>query len=145
MKFWDSSAIVPLLIEEATSAACREMAQADPQLVVWWSSPVECVSALARRERDGALEPDAMVEAVELLSTLELDWIEIEPSERLRAQATRLLRVHSLRAGDSLQLAAALVAAENAPRSLPILTLDERLAAAARREGFAVLLSPVGD
>jgi predicted nucleic acid-binding protein len=46
--------------------------------------------------------------------------------------------VHPLRAADALQLAAAVVAAEGIPASLSIVTLDERLAAAARREGFVV-------
>jgi hypothetical protein len=38
----------------------------------------------------------------------------------------------------ALQLAAAVVAAEGVPASLDLVTLDERAAAAARREGFVV-------
>jgi predicted nucleic acid-binding protein len=53
--------------------------------------------------------------------------------------ATRLLRVHPLRAADALQLAAAIIAAEDDPRSLPFVTLDDRLALAAEREGFPVV------
>jgi hypothetical protein len=48
------------------------------------------------------------------------------------------LRVHPLRGADSLQLAAAVIASEGLPASLNIVTLDERLAGAARREGFIV-------
>ena len=44
-----------------------------------------------------------------------------------------------LRAADALQLAAAFAAAERRPASLEIVTLDDRLANAARKEGFAVL------
>jgi predicted nucleic acid-binding protein len=51
----------------------------------------------------------------------------------------RFLRVHSLRAADALQLAAAFIAAERRPPSLEVITLDERLADAARKEGFALV------
>jgi len=51
----------------------------------------------------------------------------------------RFLRVHPLRAADALQLAAAFIAAEQRPASLEMITLDDRLAAAARKEGFAVI------
>ncbi len=49
------------------------------------------------------------------------------------------MRVHALRAADSLQLAAALIAANHDPATLEIVSLDARLATAARREGFKVL------
>jgi predicted nucleic acid-binding protein len=52
--------------------------------------------------------------------------------------AIRFLRVHSLHAADALQLAAGFLAAERRPASAEIVTLDDRLAAAARKEGFAV-------
>jgi predicted nucleic acid-binding protein len=51
----------------------------------------------------------------------------------------RFLRVHRLRAADALQLAAAFTAAERRPVSLRVVTLDERLADAARKEGFALV------
>jgi predicted nucleic acid-binding protein len=47
--------------------------------------------------------------------------------------------VHPLPATDALQLAAADAAAEHRPASLEMVTLDERLAVAARKEGFVVL------
>ena len=64
----------------------------------------------------------------------------VGPLERVRQVAIRLLRVHPLRTADALQLAAAVVASEDRPRTLDVVTLDARLALAARREGFAVLL-----
>jgi uncharacterized protein len=111
----------------------------DPAVVVWWATAVECVSALARLERDGLLDAEGTANAFGRLDELEAGWTEIQPVDRLRATAVRLLRVHPLRAADSLQLAAALVVAEGEPRSLPILTLDDRLAMAAQREGFPVV------
>jgi len=66
-------------------------------------------------------------------------WHEVEPSELVRENAVRFLRVHSLRAADALQLAAAFVAAERRPTSLQVVTLDERLADAMRKEGFVLI------
>ncbi len=66
-------------------------------------------------------------------------WVEVPPGERLRDLASRLVRVHELRAADALQLAAATVASESRPETLELVTLDERLALAASREGFRVL------
>jgi hypothetical protein len=63
-------------------------------------------------------------------------WNEVLPSEAVRATAQRLLRVHPLRAGDALQLAAAVVACEHEPLSFAFMSLDERLNEAAQREGF---------
>jgi hypothetical protein len=53
-----------------------------------------------------------------------------------------MLARHPLRAADACQLAAAWVAAEGQPETLPVVTLDGRLAAAAEREGFPVLTWP---
>ncbi|HEX9462006.1 MAG TPA: type II toxin-antitoxin system VapC family toxin [Alphaproteobacteria bacterium] len=109
-------------------------------MLVWWGSEVECVSALARLERDGGLGSQAVTLAFRRLEQLAAGWHEIDPSDTLRETATRFLRVHSLRAADALQLAsAAFVAAERRPTSLEMITLDDRLGAAARKEGFAVI------
>lgn len=139
MRFWDSSAIVPLLVAEQESAAIVGLVESDPELLVWWASPVECTSALARREREGALAPAAVTEAVERLRALEDAWQEVLPADAVRTTAQRLVRVHPLRAADALQLAAAIVAAEHDPASLAFVTLDERLRDAAGREGFSVV------
>jgi hypothetical protein len=66
-------------------------------------------------------------------------WHELDPSDTIREAAARFLRVHPLRTGDALQLAAAFVAAERRPSSLEIVTLDDRLGTAALKEGFAVI------
>ena len=66
-------------------------------------------------------------------------WLECVPSEAQRRTAVRLVRTHDLSAADALQLAAARVTGEERPETAPFVTLDERLALAAAREGFAVL------
>jgi uncharacterized protein len=111
---------------------------ADPDVAAWWATPVECVSAAARLEREQLLDASAVVETLALLDKLAAEWVEVEASNRIRSSARRLLRVHPLRAGDALQLAAALAVAEEHAGSLPFVTLDRRLADAARREGFSV-------
>jgi predicted nucleic acid-binding protein len=138
LRFWDSSAIVPLIVVEASTEAVQAIAEDDPVMCVWWATEVECVSALARLERDDAMTDATIITALERLDSLVQAWHEVQPIAALRGAARRLLRVHNLRAADALQLAAAVVAAEGLPASLEIVTLDERLVAAARREGFAV-------
>ena len=139
MRFWDASAIVPLLIAEAPTRRLQAFAATDPDILVWWGSEVECASALARLERDATLDPRAAVLAFDRLKQLASGWHEIDPTDIVRETATRLLRVHPLRAADALQLAAAIVAAEQRPAALEMLTLDDRLASAARKECFAVI------
>ena len=100
---------------------------------------MECVLALACLERASALDSQGMTLAGNRLKQLVDGWHEIEPSEIVRENAVRFLRVHLLRAADALQLAAAFVASEHRPASLRLLTLDDRLAEAARKEGFALV------
>src|SRR6266513_3169712 len=134
MKFWDSSAVVPLLVVEQQRDELLALLQRDPRMLVWWGTPVECTAALARREREGALSVADAGAALERLRDVAVTWQEILPSDAVRSTAQRLLRVHPLRAADSLQLAAA----EHEPATLEIVSLDERLNEAASREGFRV-------
>jgi predicted nucleic acid-binding protein len=139
VKFWDASAIVPLLVHETTTRPLQALARRDSDMMVWWGSQVECASALARLERAGSFDAKAAALAFDRLRQLADGWHEIEPSEIIRENAVRFLRVHPLRAADALQLAAAFVAAERRPSSLQVVTLDERLGDAARREGFELI------
>lgn len=138
MRFWDASAIVPLLINESATRPLQAIAAADSAMLVWWATPVECASAIARLERDGALDAGAATQAFDRLARLEKGWHEVDPSDVVREAAIRFLRVHALRAADALQLAAAFVVAERRPSSLELVTLDDRLATAARKEGFVI-------
>jgi predicted nucleic acid-binding protein len=140
VRFWDSSAIVPLLVQERLSNDMRVAYEDDPEVLVSWSTPVECVSALARLEREGSLASDSMPAALERLDAIAAAWREVLPIADARRIAIRLLRVHALRAADALQLAAAIIASELHPATLPLVTLDDRLAAAAEREGFRVVV-----
>jgi predicted nucleic acid-binding protein len=142
MKFWDASAIVPLLVSELSTPHLQSLLAADPAMLVWWASEIECASALARLERDRTLDAGGIAEAFRRLGQLAAGWHEVDPTDAVRETATRFLRVHPLRAADALQLAAAFLAAERRPTSLELVTLDERLAVAAQKEGFTVLPAP---
>ena len=139
MKFWDSSALVPLLVNELRTDTLRAYLADVAAVAVWWLTPVECWSALTRLEREGRLTEHEFVAAGRVLTEGTRRWAEVPPVDAVREQAARLLRVHALRAADALQLAAAVVLADFEPRTLPFVTLDALLASAARREGFEVL------
>ena len=139
VKFWDASAITPLLAEEPTRNHLLNLLEKDADILAWWGTPVEIASALARREREGLLTADEVTGALTAAHTLAESWHEIVPSESIRRTAERLLRAHPLRAADSLQLAAALIASDHDPMSLEFVCLDVRLARAAQREGFLVI------
>ena len=137
--FWDSSAVVPLLLPDARSAGCATLLRSDTEPALWWGSPVECLSALYRRHREGSLPPAAIAQALDRLKALVADVDIVAPTTPLRERAGRLLAGHPLRSADALQLAAALVWCDESPQGDAFVCLDDRLAAAARREGFTVL------
>ena len=137
MKFWDSSAVVPLLVEQEPSSRVAAWIASDA-IVLWNLTPVEVVSALRRLAREEVLEEEivrlAEARMHEMVRTCHV-VIDLEPIKTL---ATRLLRLHPLRAFDALQLGAALHWAEGHPQGRTLHTLDSRLALAAQREGFLV-------
>jgi predicted nucleic acid-binding protein len=139
MRFWDSSAIVPIVCAEAASPRCRAWLRTDPNVLVWALAAIEVVSALARRRREGALDGARFATGKQRLTKLERAWHEVTLYDAVRARARRLLETHPLRAADALHLAAALVAVEERPSRVEFVTLDERLADAAAKEGFSIL------
>lgn len=139
MRFWDSSALVPLLVTQPLSSKLQSLASGDPEMFVWWAAEVECASALVRLRREEAITADGAAFGFRKLGLISDQWDEIEPSDALRETAIRCLRVHTLRAADALQLAAALTAAERRPTALNFVGLDNRLLDAARKEGFSVV------
>lgn len=145
MRYWDASAVVPLCVRQDRSDRMRELVDQDADMVVWWATPVECVSAVERLRREGFLTDDDEAAALRILDTAADRWLEILPSARLRAQAIRMLRVHALRAADALQLAAALEWRGARHEGGEFVALDDRLANAARLEGFTVLAPAEGS
>jgi predicted nucleic acid-binding protein len=139
LRFWDSSALVSLCVEEEFTSGAESLYAEDSQIGVWWASPIECASAFARMRREGTIQLSEEEEARAVLSELSDRWYEVRPAETVRLNALRLLRLHALSTGDALQLAAAMTWA-GTPAVGELVTFDARLADAARLEGFKVLL-----
>ncbi len=108
MRFWDASAIVPLTVDELESPTVSALLSGDESIAVWWGTRVECMSALMRKRREGNLNWLEVDQSKRVLDELAESWSEIPPSDGLRDMAEALLRVHSLRAADAYQLAAAM-------------------------------------
>ncbi len=139
MRFWDASALAPLYVAQTRTRACRALIKQDPDAVLWWGSRLECVSAFCRLHREAALSADELDGAIRALQADMEGWREVQPSEALRREAVRLLRVHALRSADAQQLAAAVIAADHVPSRLPFVCEDRRLIEAARKEGFTII------
>jgi predicted nucleic acid-binding protein len=139
VRFWDTSALVPLFVAERESRAAVRRLREDPDVVVWTLARLEVLAALARRGRD---EPGAS-RALGFVRRHFLDawerWSEVIAADIVRRHAERIVGNHALRASDALHIGAALVAAEHEPGTLEFVTFDRRQAAAAEREGFRVL------
>jgi predicted nucleic acid-binding protein len=139
VRFWDSSALVPIFVKEAATPEVEGLRAADPGITTWMMTRVEVLAAIARKRRE---RPDMVAlwnHAVRDVNEISLRWIEIYDAVAARLHAERIVMDHPLRTADALQLGAALVAADGDPQSLELVTLDRRLAEAARREGFPVL------
>ncbi len=143
MKFWDSSAIVPLCLDQKPehTRLARSLFDDDEDLVVWWGTVVECASAFDRLRRTGGISDIEQRDAMRNLLDMREDWNEVVPSDRVQARAIRAVTLHSLTATDSLQLAAALEWSEPAMDG-HFVTFDQKLHQAAHTEGFMTYPSP---
>lgn len=139
MRFWDTSALVPLFIREQASARVAGYLAEDPNVLVWSLARVEFLSAVARRRRAAPSARRALLGARRRFLESWPGWNEVVAIDQVRRVAERLIEVHPLRAADALQLGAAIVASEGDPAGLAFVTLDANLADAAELEGFEVL------
>ena len=133
--FWDASALVPLCVGQSITARAVALYRSY-DAVVWWGTPVEIASALARLVRMKQLDSTEWTKARKLAKVLADSWSVIQPSDALRAKAMQLVDRYDLRAADSLQLAAALEWCEGAPHGRVFLTSDKKLREAALLTGF---------
>ena len=133
--FWDTSALVPLCVRQGITLQTIALYKLH-DTVVWWATPVEIASALARLVRMKQLNPSDWARARKLANRLADSWSVIQPSDGLRAKSTQLVDRYDLRAADSFQLAAALEWCEDDPQGRVFLTADGRLREAARSSGF---------
>lgn len=138
MKFWDSSALVPLIVEEPASAELGRFLAEDPDFLVWTLTSVELLSMLGRLGRVAAglddLIPGLRSDALDLVERAVI----VSDVDGVRRRAERLVGVHPLTAADAMQLGAAIIASGDRPETLPFVTLDRPLARCAQLEGFQV-------
>ena len=133
--FWDASALVPLCVQQSNTPQAITLRKVYAA-VVWWTTPVEIASALARLVRLKQLTPVEWVKARSLSSRLADSWSVIQPAEAVRTSALQIVEYYDLRAADALQLAAALAWCKDTPQGRIFLTADQRLLQAAMLRGF---------
>ncbi|MGI8866743.1 MAG: type II toxin-antitoxin system VapC family toxin [Rubrobacteraceae bacterium] len=139
MKFWDSSAVIPLIFEEPTSAILRALLTEDTDMVIWWGTWIECSVTVSRLRREEVLDDSGQEGTRAALDALATGWLEIEPIDELRLLAMLVSKTHPLKAADCLQLTAALRWCEGDTEDRDFVCLDRQLRRIVEDEGFYVL------
>lgn len=139
MPFWDTSAIVPLCVDQTTTSKVRRILTGEPRIVVWWGTPVEVQSALGRLGREGSLSAAGLTNSTKRLGLLRRSWHEVLPTEQVRGLAEELPARATVTAADAFQLAAALVWSRGRPRGRVFVCIDRRLAGVAAQTGFSIV------
>ena len=139
MRYWDSSALVPLLIREPSTPRARRWLADDPQIATWVWTRVEVIGAVERRLRQGLLSRETRRAVLDSLDDLAAEWHEVSDVLSVRSRAGSLLARHPLRAADAGQLGAALLLRDQIAGEVTFVSLDGRLVTAAEREGLRVL------
>ncbi|WP_420632447.1 type II toxin-antitoxin system VapC family toxin [Candidatus Palauibacter sp.] len=138
MRYWDASALVPLIVSEPGSRLARTWLLEDDHIVTWAWTRTEITSAIERRTREGALTRRQRRTVLDRLRGFAAGWDEVIDVLSVRARANAVLARHPLRAADAGQLGAALLVSEQLSDPLLFLCLDQRLSDAAEREGLGV-------
>jgi len=136
--FWDTSALVPLCIQQQNSSLAGQLTT-QYGIAVWWAAVVEARSAFARDLRNGVISNAEHHTAILRVEKMRQNWVEILPDEPLRLFAEDLPDRFALRAADALQLAAAYTWTMQRPAGRPFISGDKRLLDAAGQLGFRTL------
>jgi uncharacterized protein len=139
VRYWDASALVPLVVAEEATDVVRGLLADDPHVATWAWTSVELVSAVERRARGGELTRDQRRAALARFAVLAEGWDEVTDVLPVRRRALGVLARHPLRAADAAQLGAALLVAPEDGPALDFVCLDDRLCDAAEREGLRPL------
>jgi uncharacterized protein len=143
--FFDSSALVKAYIAELGTNWVRTILD-HPQHRISISAlaEIEVISALTRRFNEGDLTPPELDQACDELSQDCAAYLLVDITSQILEAAVRNARNHSLRAYDAVQLASAvavstaLLARQNQPIQLTLVSADSALNHAARLEGLQV-------
>ena len=139
MRYWDASALVPLVVAEPQSGRVRGWLSEDDGIVTWAWTRTEIVSAIERRTREGSLTRSQRRNTLDRIEAFSQSWDEVSDLLAVRARACALLARHPLRAADAGQLAAALLVQEQLGSGLAFVCLDQRLSLAAERESLRTI------
>ena len=139
MRYWDASALVPLVVAEPNSGVARTWLSEDDQIVTWAWTRTEIVSAVERRAREGSLSRPQRREVLRRFEAFARSWDEVTDVLAVRSRANALLARHPLRAADAGQLGAALLIQERLAGKLTFVCLDHRLSSAAELESLRVV------
>ena len=140
MRYWDASALVPLVVAEPDSELVRSWLSEDDRIVTWAWTRTEITSAIERRAREGSLSRQQRREVLRRFDAFAGRWDEVTDMLAVRTRANALLARHSLRAADAGQLGAALLIQEQLAGVLTFVCLDHRLSTAAEMESLQVVL-----
>jgi uncharacterized protein with PIN domain len=138
LRFWDTSALIPLIVEERSSRHFRDLVREDRKIVVWTLSRVEILGTLARKRREDELSPEGFTTASNRLDAAWTRWGHVFDIDAVRERAERLVVDEAISSADALQLGSALLAFDDKPRNRGFVVVDAGLARVARREGFTV-------
>ena len=139
MRYWDASALVPLVVAEPHSGTVRTWLSEDDRIVTWAWTRTEIVGAIERRVREGSLSRLQRREVLRRFDAFAESWDEVADVLAVRARANALLARHPLRAADAGQLGAALLIQEQLAGALTFVCLDHRLSSAAELESLRVI------
>ena len=139
MRYWDASALVPLVVTERESNWARKRLAEDDRIITWAWTRTEIVNAIERRTREGSLSRMQRRDVLGRFDAFASHWDEVTDVLAVRSRALALLARHPLPAADAGQLGAALLVQEQLAQPLTFICLDERLSLAAEKESLRVL------
>ena len=145
--YLDTSALIKLYVEEEGTEQVAGLTEEfdGVRLIVLDIAPLECRSAIRRREREGDVSgPDAERILTQIEEDLSSAFLVQPSTSAVIEEAARLIDRRPLRALDALQLAGCLVSRAGVPGPVTFVCASARLYNAASREGLTALnpLSP---
>ena len=136
--YFDTSALVPLVITEPASATCGRLWNEATRVVSTRLIYPAARAALAQAERMHRLTAAEAARAVDDLDAIALQISYLEITAELAASAGDLAQTHGLRGYDAVHLASAALVDDD---ELVLVTGDRDLGQAARAIGLSVALT----
>lgn len=103
MIYWDTSAIIPLIIDESTSIKCNEVLANYPDHVTSFLTEVECHSAINRRIREGSISTNMFPNIISALDKILGSMTIVNMSPVITEESKRFLSSYNIRAFVSIQ------------------------------------------